>query len=175
MEDTSNVPVTVLGTREDPNGMLVIGDKYFYPPNPQANSYWLVVVDLHTLEVVSNDVYTGNDEVPASLQPYVNDARYLLVLSSMSLRTDQVPQAAFYDFLKSAGAGALLDRAEQISKQLSTVPIGYVSYVLAATMNPADAKGFEEFSFTNRTVMTFVLMPITINGQTTYTPVQIGA
>lgn len=175
MEDNSNVPVTVLGSRQEPGGILAIGDKYYYPPNSQADSYWLVVLDLHTLEVVANDVYTGNDEVPDSLKPYVDDARYLLVLTSMGLRTDHVPQKKFYDLLKSAGAGALLDRAEQISKQLGTAPIGFVSYILAATMNPADAKGFEEFSFTDRTIMTFALMPITINGQTTYTPIKTGS
>ena len=49
-----------------------------------------------------------------------------------------------------------------------------MNYILATTLNPADAKGFEEFSFNNLTIMTFVLRPVTIHGQTTYVPVRIG-
>ena len=35
----------------------------------------------------------------------------------------------------------MLARAEQINEQLG--PIGWMSYILAVAMNPADAKGFE--------------------------------
>ncbi len=93
----------------------------------------------------------------------------------MALRTDHVPQGEFYDFLKSAGAGSSLDRAEQINKQLGVDAIGWMSYILAATLNTADAKGFEELSFNNLTIMTFAFMPVTVNGKTTYTPVRTEA
>lgn len=49
-----------------------------------------------------------------------------------------------------------------------------MSYILAATSNTADAKGFEELSFNNRTIMTFAFMPVTVDGKTTYTPVRTG-
>ena len=41
-----------------------------------------------------------------------------------------------------------------------------MSYILAVVMNPAD-KGFEERSFTNWTLMTFALMPVTGAGAST--------
>ena len=49
-----------------------------------------------------------------------------------------------------------------------------MSYILAATLNPADAKGFEEFNFHGlTTIMTFALMPVTVQGQTIYAPVDL--
>lgn len=41
-----------------------------------------------------------------------------------------------------------------------------MSYILAANLNPADAKGFEEFSFDGLTIMTFAFMPVTVDGRT---------
>ncbi len=66
------------------------------------------------------------------------------------------------------------NRAEQINEQLGTGSIGQTSYILAATLSPADDKGFEEFSFTDLTIMTFSLMPVSVGGQTVYTPIQTG-
>lgn len=66
-----------------------------------------------------------------------------------------------------AGAGPMLARAEQVDEQVGL--IGCMSYILAATLNPADAKGFEEFNFDGLTIMTFALMPVTVAGSTMYT------
>lgn len=131
-------------------------------------------MDLSSLEVVVNEVSAADDQVPANVQLYDGNPRYLLVFASMALRTDNLPQGALYEFLKNAGSGSALDRAEQINEQLGTGTIGQMSYILAVTLNPADAKGFEEFSFTGLTVMTFSLLPVTVDGQTTFTPVQTG-
>lgn len=172
-----NVPVTVEGSYgQYPYARLVIGAKGYYgPSNAQANSYWFVVVDLNSLAVVVNEVHAADDQIPPSVQPYDGNPQYLLILTSLALRTDNVPQGALYDFLKKAGAGPMLSRAEQINEQLGTGSIGQMSYILAATLSPADDKGFEEFSFTDFTIMTFSLMPVTVDGQTTYTPIQTGA
>jgi hypothetical protein len=66
-------------------------------------------------------------------------------------------------------------RAEQIDEQeVGTGYTGVMSYILAATLNPAGAKGFEELSFDGLTIMSFALRRVTIGGQTTYTPVRTG-
>ena len=58
---------------------------------------------------------------------------------------------------------------------IGTGMVGFISYILAATLDPEDLPGFEEFSYTGFTVMTFALMPVTVDGTTTYTPVQLSA
>jgi hypothetical protein len=74
---------------------------------------------------------------------------------------------------RGAGAGPVLARAEQIDEQVG--PIGWMGYILAATMNPADAKGFEELCFDGlTTIMTFALMPVTVQGRTVDAPVWTG-
>lgn len=63
----------------------------------------------------------------------------------------------------------MLSRAEQINEQVG------IGYILAATVNIADANGFEEFYFDGPTIMTFVLMPVTVAGRTIYVPVRTEA
>lgn len=176
MTNGANVPVTVTGSYgQNPYGLVAIGKQHYYQgPGTQApaNSYWVLVVDLTSLNVVVNEVYTGTDGVPPGVQPYVDNAQYLLVVTTLALRTDHVPQGDFYGLLRKAGAGPMLSRAEQINEQIGTGYIGWTSYILAATLNPADDKGFEELSFAHFTVMTFELMPVTIDGKTVYTPIR---
>ncbi len=171
-----NVPVTVEGSfGQYPYARLVIGGQGYYgPSNAQANSYWFAVVDLSSLDVVVNEVSADGDQIPQNILPYDGNPKYLLILSTLALRTDNVPQGPLYDFLRKAGAGPMLSRAEQINEQLGTGSIGNMSYILAATLNSADDKGFEEFSFTDLTIMTFTLMPVSVGGQTVYTPIQTG-
>jgi hypothetical protein len=53
----------------------------------------------------------------------------------------------FFVCPRRAGADAEA-RAEQIDEQeVGTGYLSVMSYILAATLNPAGAKGFEEFSF----------------------------
>jgi hypothetical protein len=81
------------------------------------------------------------------------------------------PEAVLFVCPRKAGADADA-RAEQIDEQ--EVGTGYasvMSYILAATLNPAGAKGFEKLSFTNFTVMTFALMPVSVAGGTICTPI----
>lgn len=169
-----HVPVTVQGTMEYPGGMVVIGEQYFDPSSNAQNSYWFLVVDLTSLKVVTSTVSAANDQVPPDVQQFAGNPQYLLILTTLVLRTDNLPQGALYQFLQSIGSGPMLARAEQINEQLGTGTIGAMSYILAATMDTGDGKGFEEFSFTDLTILTFELMPVTINGQTIYTPIQTG-
>lgn len=175
MANTTNVPVTVQGTFDYWGAELYIGDKGYVPqPADAKNAYWFVVVDLESLDVVANEISKADDSVPASVNQYADNPKYLLIVATSGLRSDRVPQGALYTFLKSAGSGPKLEAAEQISEQLGTGTIGNFCYILAATLDPEDLPGFEEFSYTNMRVMTFALMPVTVDGTTTYTPVQLS-
>ena len=97
----------------------------------------------------------------------------MLIAVSLAWRFDQVPQGALYSFLRSTGSGQALERAEQIYAQLGTGYFSNVGYILAATLNPSDGSGIEELSHMGVIpIMTFSLMPVTIQGKTTYTPIR---
>jgi hypothetical protein len=164
----------VLGTSaQSPYATLAIGKQQYYSGTGSTpNTYWVVVVDLTNLNVVVNEVYTDNAQVPVAVRPYIDNPQYLLIVSTLALLSGHIPQGDFYNLLRRAGAGPMLSRAEQIMEQIGTGYISSVSYILAATLNPADDKGFEELSFTSYTVMTFALMPVTVQGSTIYVPIR---
>jgi hypothetical protein len=168
-----SVPVTVMGTLNYPQGGIRIGTQWVWANNPPANSTWFVVVDLTYLQVVANVVSTSKDQVPPALGPYIGNPGFLLIVTSMGWRFDQVPQGALYSFLQSTGSGGALARAEQIYAQLGTGYFSNVGYILAATLDPTDASGFEELSHMSIIpIMTFSLMPVTVGGKTRYTPIR---
>ena len=170
-----NVPVTVLGTWNYPGAAVVVGTTYYGPSNFQAsNVFWYVVIDLTDLNVVVNEIESANDQVPASVQQYAGNPDYLLIFTTVAVSSDRLPTGPLYQFLKATGAGPEIDRAEQIGTALGTGTVSAMSYILAATMNEVDGSGFEEFDFTALTVMTFELMPITVQGKTIYTPIRVG-
>ena len=168
-----SVPVTVMGTLAYPQAGIRIGTQWVWPNNPPANSTWFVVVDLTYLQVVANVASTSNSQVPSALGPYIGNPGFLLIAVSMAWRFDQVPQGALYSFLQSTGSGAALARAEQIYAQLGTGYFGNVGYILAATLDPSDGSGIEELSHMSVIpIMTFSLMPVTVQGKTIYTPIR---
>lgn len=71
-----------------------IGKQRYYRPTGSTppNSNRMLVVDLTNLNVVVNEVYTGNDQVPVSVHPYVVNPRYLPIVSTPTLLTGHVPQ-----------------------------------------------------------------------------------
>lgn len=173
--DGNHVPVTVQGSWNYPGVTAVIGSNYFGPPQQFNNGYWFLVVDLTSLKVVADISSTDTTTVPSGLSPYINNSQYLLIFVTQSLTTDHVPQGALYQFLQSVGASYQLARIEQINEQLGTGTFGAVGYILASTMAQDDGIGFEEASFNYIPILTFELMPVTVNGQTIYTPIKTGA
>ncbi len=132
------------------------------------------MINLTTLAVAVSVVTTDATTVPSEVQPFLGKPGNLLVFVGMVLSFDQVPQGALFTALKAAGAGALLDKAEQINTTLGTGHFTYFSYILVASAESDDVPGFEEFTYTaGNTVLTLQLMPITINGTTTYTPIAL--
>ena len=168
-----SVPVTVMGNLTSPTAAIRIGTQWVRPNNPPAGSTWYVVIDLTFLQVVVNELSNSRDQVPPALGPYVGNPGFLLVATSIAWRWDSVPQGALYSFFRSTGSGMALDRAEQLYTQLGTGYFGNMGYILAATLDPMDGSGFEEFSHhVVAPIMTFALMPVTVAGKTKYTPIR---
>ncbi|MEA2572782.1 MAG: hypothetical protein QOH93_80 [Chloroflexia bacterium] len=169
-----SVPVTVMGNLGQAFAGIRIGTQpYIWPNNPPANSTWFVVIDLTYLQVVANVVSTSTNQVPPALGPYIGNPGFLLITTSIGWTFDHVPQGALYSFLRSTGSGMALDRAEQIYAQLGTGYFSSLGYILAATLDPTDGSGFEEFAYMGAIpIMTFSLLPVTVAGKTIYTPIR---
>jgi hypothetical protein len=169
-----NVPLSVLcGIQPTWVSQIAIGSNKILPPKPTPG-YWFVVVDLTNLAVSASVVSTDGTTVPPDVQPYLGQANKLLIFMTMVTSFNQVPQGALFAALKSVGAGVLLDRAEQINTTLGTGHFSYFGYILVATTDTGDSPGFEEFSFSDsNAVLTIQLMPITVDGNTIYTPIAL--
>ena len=169
-----NVPVSVLSnfTNQYPITALVIGQNYvqFNFPN-NAPAYWFVAVDLTNLSVVQNIVSKDPTAVPPAIQALLGNPQYFLFFVSNWQSTMNMITGPQYTFLKQVGASVQLDRGEQIIEQLGTGTLLNFSYVLGATFDNNDTPGYELFSTFNYTVLAMQFMPITVNGQTIYAPV----
>jgi hypothetical protein len=89
-------------------------------------------------------------------------------------KTPNIPHGQLAAFLQQVGSGNALARGEQMVDQLGTGCIQLFSYVLAATFTTTDLPGFEIFSPDLSSVLTMQFMPVTVNGQTIYAPIQYG-
>ena len=174
----ANVPVTAVScfaSNGNPISALKIGDHsvrndIISNNNPEGSWWWLVVVDLTNLDVVANVLGDGRT-VPPTVQPYLNNPKYFLFSIGNCLQGHQIPADAFYTFLQQVGSGRELARLEQAYRQFKSGIFQNYSYMLAATMDTTDYPGFETLSFTNSTVLAMQFMPVKVNGQTTYTPI----
>jgi hypothetical protein len=173
MSTPKTLPMTVqcpltsnLGAR------VVIGPKQYSVPYDKTNLYWLMVVDRVTLDVKVNITFSDNHDVPSQIAPYQGDSRYLLVLTTSLINSANIPTGAFYDYLVGEGAGPQLNRMEQIYETLNCGNWGWFAYTYVAIMGDDSTDGFEEFSFTNSTIMTLSLMPIKVGGDYYYTPIR---
>lgn len=169
-----NVPLTVLaGIHPTYVSEIAIGTNQI-TQNVMSTGYWFVVVDLTTLAVAAQAVSANTTTVPAEIQPYLGQPNKLLLFLTMVTSFDQVPQGALFTELKNAGAGVLLDKAEQINTTLGTGHFTYFGYILACTAAPDGMPGFEEFSYSDANlVLTIQLMPVTVDGKTIYTPIAL--
>jgi hypothetical protein len=173
----ANVPATALSSwwtqNQNVPSALVIGSQSYNPPNWQTSSIWLVVVDLTTLDVVAADISDGNI-VPGDISPYAGNPRYFLYAISNLAWATVMPQGPLWNLLVAAGSGPKLNRLAQIYATLSTGYLGTFSNILAASMAEDDLPGFETLSMNHLTILTMAFMPVTVNGQTIYAPVNQG-
>ena len=158
---------------------VVVGQTNVAPPQSFAdNSYWAVVLDLTnpTGDPLANVQFTDNSTVPPVLAALAGQANALMILVTYTLRADNVPQGALFDFLHMAGAGVELNRAEQINSQLGTGAFGAYAYTLAATLSDQDLPGIETFSYTDNSIMTLQLIPVQMpDGSYVYSPAMVSA
>jgi hypothetical protein len=170
-----NVPATALSSyvNQYPVTALVIGNNYVqYNGTYNAPAYWYVAVDLTNLSIVQNIISQDSNNVPPAIQALLGNAKYFLFFVANWQSTFNLVQGSLYTFLQAVGSGPQLARGEQMVEQLGTGTIVNFSYVLAATFDNNDLPGFEVFSSTLYTVLTMQFMPVTVNGQTIYAPVQ---
>jgi hypothetical protein len=112
------------------------------PDKPLAGSYWFVFLDANNPRVkVKEWIVPTKDHsaVPAGIDTYMNDPKYIYALATHSLWTPWVPQGPFYDFLAKYGAGRELQRMEQVSAYGNTLACGgygFSSYVLTSQGGP---------------------------------------
>jgi hypothetical protein len=152
---------------------LFIGDKQYTPSvDPTQSVFWLSVFDLTNLNEVANDVSDGTD-VPSDIAQYVGNSQYFLFALSSSAQSTQVPQGDLYTLLQKVGSGQGLVQLEQLISQLGTGFLGTFSYILGAAMDES-VPGFETMSFFNFSLLTMGFLPITVDGNTIYAPVQAG-
>lgn len=179
MSNGSVVPATAWSTMYYPNtttpSQLAIGqNSVIVPGGADASCIWLVVVDLTNLNIVASDVSDGSS-VPSDISQYVGSATHFLYAISNNAWASQLPQGNLAALLMSAGSGPQLNALEQIYATLGTGSLGTFSYILAATLAEDDMPGFEAFSMTDFTILTMGFLPVTVNGQTTYAPIQQGS
>lgn len=178
MSDVTDVPLLIeCPLLENYDRAIVIGtgEGSFVPlpSGAQANSYWFVVVQSSDLAVVANVVSTSNDTVPADVEKFAGSDDHILLVATWALQLNNVPTGDLYTFLKNTGAGAEMDRLDQVYEQLGTGDFGAACYALAATLNDQDSPGIEASSLFNGLVLTAQFMPVEVDGVTTYTPVQL--
>ena len=168
---------TYSGAGSPPLSQLVIGEQSYSPSGQQPNAsfMWLVVVDLTNLNVVANDVSTDGTTVPSDISQYAGNPQYFLYAVSNAAWGNVMPQGDLYALLQKIGGGSGLAFLEQVYNQLGTGYFGAFSYILAASMDTSDAPGFEAVSYTALQLLTMGFLPITVDGNTIYAPVQSGS
>jgi len=170
-----NVPATGLSNYVGgwPATALVIGNNSVpFGGTYNVPSYWFVAVDLTDLSIYQNIVSQDPNNVPPAIQALLGNTQYFLFFIANYQSTPNIVQGSLYTFLQAVGAGGELARGEQMIEQLGTGMIRYFSYVLAATCDDTDMPGFEIFNDADYAVLTMQFMPVTVNGQTIYAPVQ---
>lgn len=172
-ETGTNVPLTVLGSLNYPDAAVGIGGNYIQPTGPAAQAYWYLVVDLSSLDVLVNEVSNDYNSVPADVQKYIGLPATMLVFVTVQLTMDRLPQGTLFSALKEAGAGRQLDRIEQFNEQMGTGTLASVAYILVTTLADDDLPGFEESSTSTIPFLTLQLLPVTVDGKTTYTPITL--
>jgi hypothetical protein len=173
-----NVPASIVSRHWNGThfSTLAIGKNFYSPKADLSTSfYWYTVVDLTNLNVPDVAVSTSNDTVPPNIAKYLNNDQFFLFFAANMQKSSNIPHGQLAAFLQQVGSGNTLARAEQMIDQLGTGCIQLFSYVLAATFSTTDLPGFELFSDALSSVMTMQFMPVTVNGQTIYAPIMLGA
>jgi hypothetical protein len=168
----ANVPLTIQCCLYNNYGNVVsIGTNNLQLGYGTPNLYWAIVVDRTNLNVVQNFTFSDNSDVPAQLVPYQNNSQYILILSTMQLSSINLPVGNFYQFLVNQGAGAGLQKIEQIYAALNCGTWGNLGYTLVTVMDTTagiDYSAYNQDAF----ISTLQLMPVQVGTGVLYTPVE---
>ncbi|MEM9304961.1 MAG: hypothetical protein AAGE01_22810, partial [Pseudomonadota bacterium] len=129
-------------------------------PFPNAQFYWLVVLDLQDLSVVANATTTVASDVPASVAAYAGKPGYFLIMLSNRTWAAFAPTGNLAAFLSQVGAGRAFRRLEQLIEQLGTGTVVKFSYCLAATTDDRDEPGMEAMDLNGMSFLTIKFTPI---------------
>ena len=168
----SNVPLTIQTIQNSNNdGTIVIGSNALYLSySTHNNVYWAVVLDRSDLSVKANFTFTTNDVVPSQLTPFAGNSQYILILSTQSLQTANLPQGAFYDFLTKEGASSGLNRMEQIYEALNCGTWGWVNYAFVTVLGDDSSGSFEFVNYEGALLSTLYFFPVQVGSAVLYTP-----
>lgn len=173
------VPLTIVSAQTSPQWpSIAIGTNVLSPNQSSSGQYWFVVLDRNSLEVLVNVLSADPDAVPAAVQPYAGNPKFMLIVVTSSVSLNNVPQGPLYDLLVASGAGSALSRLEQINEQLSCGGFGRMSYAMAGvlgggqTLTAVEALSLSQVDSLGA-VLTAQLIATVVNGQIFYTPIEV--
>lgn len=170
----SNVPLTIqTGIISNYGSVIAIGSNRLSINYSLQNVYWAVVLDRSDLSVQQNFTFTDNQNVPAQLTPYLSNSKYILILTTQNLTSTNLPAGNLYQMLMQQGAGAQLQRLEQIYAALNCGTWGWMGYALVAVLDNSTSYEFAEF-YDNAFVTTLQLIPIPVGTGVLYTPAELN-
>lgn len=147
--------------------------------SPKDDSYWFVITDAtdptkKVKEWLQPAAPPGNSTVPAGMDVYLNDPKYLFAVCTQYLNTLHVPQGPLYDFLAKYGAGRELQKLEQVNAVLGCGGYGHMTYVLIGHCGPRGPgiippATYEFGSYTQVQAMLLMSLMPQMNGQPPYT------
>jgi hypothetical protein len=178
MSSGNSIPLSVIANTAN-GGIAFIGvgsQTYSQGGQGQPHGLWFLILDNATLKPVYNALWSQTDTVPPIQQ--WNDANHVMIVASNAVGLNSQPVGALFAFLDANGGGAKLSGVAQVGAQFNCGYLGTYGYALVSTLGNQNLPGFEASAFTSSVpaapVLTLALMPVTINGRTTYTPVALA-
>lgn len=181
----TNTPLALCVQHETNRGYLILGlgpnRREIQTTGGESGSFWFVVLDRHSLEIVVDVLSESEDTVPEGVLQNDDDA-HILVFASLGVSIDRTPKGNLLRFLQASGAGEDLDRLVQIGEQLSNRLFSRMSYGLVGVMGTGSSitpafPGLERSTLSqgeNISVMTAQLVPTLIMGRKVYSPEEVG-
>ncbi len=170
-----SVPLSVIATPNNQYYWAQMGIGKNILTQRGQGGFWFVVIDRSNLSVVYNQVQTSPTQVP-DLGGF-NSSDYILALATLGVGLNNPPQGDLFNFLDINGGGRELRRVEQIATQFNCGSLGTYAYALVGVLGDGNIPGFEASLVAGGAgvgpIITVQLMPMTIAGKTTYTPVQL--
>ncbi len=167
---SSNAPSVIIGVGAN--------KKWLTPAAPKDDSFWFVIFDSNNptnkiWEAVQVAGGAGSSTVPAGIQTYMDNPKYLFAVATQYLNTLHVPQGALYSFLATYGAGRELQKLEQVNSVLGCGGYGHVGYVLTGQCGKRGPgiippTSYEVGSFKEGQAMLLMSLMPQMNGQPPY-------